>query len=469
MLQPKITMFDLSTAQGKTAAGLFETVLDLPLVCPHSHVDPEIFINPDARFKDPAELFVTPDHYVVRMLASHGLAYEQLGVLPPSGEDDAYDPRMVWQTFCENFYLFDGTPSGLWIENALSMVFAIDEKPNSGNADLLYEKIQTAIDSDAYSPRRLYQRFNIEVLCTTDFAVDTLDAHQALRNSRWHGQLRPTFRPDGVVNIGHSGWRHQINKLSQRCNMDIHDYGAYIQALEARRTYFKSLGAVSTDHDAQTAFTCRLSLQDAESIFQSGLNQQISPDEAKLFIGHMLVEMARMSLEDGLVMQLHAGSYRNHNPDVFRTYGPDMGFDIPLKMEWTRNLKPLLDRFGTDKRLRLILFTLDESGYARELAPLAGAYPAIKLGPPWWFHDSPSGILRYFDNVIETAGMDNTVGFNDDTRSFVSIPARHDLWRRMAALWLAKLVRRGQIDLDTAQSRLYDLAYGLAKKGYRLD
>jgi len=468
LAKPSIRIFDLSVAHHRTAAEIFESAADLPLVCPHSHIDPWLLADADARFLDPAALFVIPDHYVVRMLISQGISLDELGIFPINEGDRSYDPQAVWRVFCEHFHLFDGTPTGLWIENDLSMVFGIDQKPDEKNADHLYSKIQSAIEDQAFSPRNLYRRFNIEVLCTTDAAVDKLEAHQTIRESEWQGRILPTFRPDAVINVHKPGWLERIEELSRVCEMDIRSYTDFIRALENRRAYFKTLGAVATDHAAETPFTCHLSKENAAALFQKALDKTICDDEAKQFIGHMIFEMARMSLEDGLVMQFHVGAYRDHNAAIFRNYGTDMGFDIPMKVEWTHNLKPLLDAFGMDPRLQLILFTLDESSYSRELAPIAGVYPAVKLGPPWWFNDSPNGMMRYFEAVMETAGIDNTTGFNDDTRAFLSIPARHDLWRRMTALWLARLVHHGQIKQVTAIRRMADLAYWLPKRAYRL-
>lgn len=469
MNNPKITLFDLADPQHRTAADLFEGVRGLPLICPHTHIDPGLFVDSEVRLPDPATLFVTNDHYVLRMLISQGISFAQLGLSLDGFEMLTADPRAIWQVFCDHFSIFDGTPSGLWIENSLAMVFGIEEKPHAHNADALFTTVQTALSSEEYSSSALFNRFNIEVLCTTDPAEEHLDAHQARQSVEWAGKIRPTFRADNLVHIGMPGWREHLAALSEVTHQEIGDYRSYLQALEVRRAAFRSLGAVASDLSAQTAFTCRLSDHEAGSIFQRALKGTASPGDKLRFSGHMVCELARMSVEDGLVMQFHVGAYRNHNQAVFRTYGPDKGFDIPTQVEWTHNLKPLLDAFGMDRRLQIILFTLDESGYARELAPLAGAYPAVKLGPPWWFFDSPNGMTRYFEAVMETAGIDNTVGFNDDARAFVSIPARHDLWRRMAALWLAKLVHRGQISMADGRRRMADLAYHLVKKGYRLE
>ncbi len=469
MHPPKITLFDLDNPEHRTARALFESASDLPLICPHGHVDPGVFLGPETKFKDPAALFITPDHYVLRMLISQGVSYEKLGVFPQEEVDPGYDPLAVWRVFCEHFSLFDGTPTGLWIQNELAMVFGIDEKPTAQNAEDLFVEIQGALDHQAFSPRHLYRQFNLETLCTTDAPEESLAIHEAIQASKWAGDIRPTFRADKLIQIGLPGWAKRIHALGEILGREITSFKRYLLALQERREQFIAAGAVATDHSVETPFTGRLSDREAESVFQRGLRGEANPEETQRFIGHMILEMARMSLADGLVMQLRAGPCRNHSPRIYQAYGPDKGFDIPLRVEWTRNLKPLLDAYGLAPGLRIILFTLDESSYARELAPLAGAYPTIKLGPPWWFHDSPNGMLRYFENVIETAGFENTVGFNDDTSAFLSIPARHDLWRRMSALWLAGLVHRGQLDRAAAESRMADLAYHLARRGYRLD
>jgi glucuronate isomerase len=344
----------------------------------------------------------------------------------------------------------------------------VDERPCASNADCLFDLVAEKLSSPDFSPRKLFERFNIEVLCTTDAATDTLEHHQAIRQSGWSGNILPTFRPDGVVNLDAPNWQANIEKLSQVSNVDITDYASYIRALERRRVFFKSMGATATDHAALTPATVELTSIEADAIFQRALKGQSGPDDAARFTAHMLMEMARMSIEDGLVMQLHPGSLRNHNEIIFKKFGLDKGADIPLQTEYTRNLLPLLNKYGNDSRLTLILFTLDETTYSRELAPLAGHYPALKLGPPWWFFDSLNGMARCFDQVMETAGLYNTTGFNDDTRAFCSIPARHDVWRRASANWLAGLIVRHIIDMDDAREMIQDLAVGLAKRAYKI-
>jgi len=441
------------------ARDLYQAVAKLPIVSPHGHVDPRLFSDPNASFGTPAELFIIPDHYVTRMLYSQGIPLETL----LKG-----DHREIWELFCENFHLFRGTPSGIWLTDELSSVFGVDEKPSVSNADRLFDSLSDKLSSPEFSPRQLFERFNIEILCTTDAATDTLEHHQAIRQSGWKGNIRPTFRPDGVVNLDAPNWKVNIDKLSEASGVDVTDYKSFIQALEQRRAFFKSMGATATDHAALTPATAELSDVEAEEIFQRALNGNSKPNDATQFTAHMLMEMARMSIDDGLVMQLHPGSLRNHNDIVFQKFGLDKGADIPLQTEYTRNLLSLLNKYGNDSRLTLILFTLDETTYSRELATLAGHYPALKLGPPWWFHDSLNGMARYFDQVMETAGIYNTAGFNDDTRAFCSVPARHDVWRRASANWLAGLVVRHIVDMSDAHEMIQELAVGLARRAYKL-
>jgi len=441
------------------ASELYQTVAALPIVSPHGHVDPRLFSDPSATFGTPAELFIIPDHYVTRMLYSQGIPLERLL---------KSDHREIWRLFCANFHLFRGTPSGIWLSDELSSVFGVDEKPSASNADRLFDSLSEKLSSPEFSPRELFERFNIEVLCTTDAATDTLDHHQTIKDSGWSGTIRPTFRPDGVVNLDTPNWKANIDKLGEVSGVEVKDYKSFVQALEQRRAFFISMGATATDHAALAPATGELPETEVDDIFQHALKGESTKEDASRFTAHMLMEMARMSIEDGLVMQLHPGSLRNHNDIVFQKFGLDKGADIPLQTEYTCNLLPLLNRYGNDVRLTLILFTLDETTYSRELATLAGHYPALKLGPPWWFHDSLNGMARYFAQVMETAGIYNTAGFNDDTRAFCSIPARHDVWRRASANWLAGLVVCHIVDMDDAYVMIQELAVGLARRAYKL-
>jgi glucuronate isomerase len=484
MVEKKMTLnpdrfFPSDPTSRSLTSGLYEPVASLPIISPHGHVDPSLFSDPKATFGSPADLFIIPDHYLTRMLYSQGIPLESLGVPPsaplPGREKDAEgrarvetDHRKIWKLFCSNFYLFRGTPSGIWLAHELSEVFGIAEKPSAANADRLYDLISEKLASLEFSPRKLFERFNIELLATTDAATDTLEHLQIIRKSGWKGQIRPTFRPDAVVNFDAPNWRQNIDKLSAVSSVDVADYASFIRALEQRREFFKVMGATATDHAALTPATAELTPVEADALFQRALKGQASAEDAARFTAHMLMEMTRMSLEDGLVMQIHPGSLRNHNQVIFQEFGLDKGCDIPLQTEYTRNLFPLLNKYGNDPRLTLLLFTLDETSYSRELATLAGHYPALKLGPPWWFHDSLNGMARYFDQVMETAGIYNTAGFNDDTRAFCSIPARHDVWRRASANWVAGLVARQIIDMDDAREMMQELATGLAKRAYKL-
>lgn len=450
------------------ALEIYEGVANLPLICPHGHVDPRVFADPDYQFGTPTDLLIIPDHYVFRMLYSQGIALERLGIPARDGSAVETNHRRIWQLFADHYYLFRGTPTGMWLNHELYDVFGVREQLNSGSAMRIYELIEEKLASPEFRPRALYERFNIEVLCTTDPASSRLEEHQKIRYSGWSGRIVPTFRPDAVVNLDSPTWKQEIERLATAANIDITGYDAYIRALEAQRSYFKQMGATATDHGVTTPYTHPLDLPDAQAIFARALHGVASEHDAARFTAHMLMEMARMSVDDGLVMQLHPGSLRSHNQPVFARFGSDMGGDIPTATEYTRNLRPLLNLYGNAEGFTLILFTLDETTFGRELAPLAGHYPALRLGPPWWFLDSWNGMMRFREAVSETAGLYNTVGFNDDTRAYPSIPARHDLARRVDANWLANLVVRGIIDLEDAHEMAHAAAYGLAKSAYRL-
>ncbi len=460
-------LFSLEPTQRDLARRLYESVQDLPLICPHGHVSPALLADPDTTLGTPAELFVIPDHYVTRMLYSQGVRLEELGVPARDGTHVETDHRKIWRHFAEHFYLFRGTPTGLWLKDELANVFGVSQPLTAETADAVYDELSEKLARPKFSPRALFERFKIEVLCTTDAATDTLDAHRSLRAEGWTG-IRPTFRPDAVTNLQAEGWRDTLTRLGEVSGLEVTDYRAFVTALEQRREVFKELGATAADHGAQTPHTERLSEREAETVFGRALAGTATPDDAARFTAHMLLESARMSVDDGLVMQLHAGSFRNHNEAVFRRFGLDQGADIPIQTEWTRSLHALLNDYGNDPAFRLIVFTLDESSYSRELAPLAGHYPALRLGPPWWFFDSVKGMERFLDAVVETAGVYNLSGFNDDTRAFASIPARHDVWRRVTCNWLAGESVRGSVDEDDAAEMARELAYGLAKAAYKL-
>jgi glucuronate isomerase len=460
-------LFSSDTAQRQMARTLYETVKDLPIISPHGHTDPSWFAT-NAPFANPAELLITPDHYVFRMLYSQGIPMERLGVPRADGGWTETDPRKIWSLFAENYWRFRGTPSRLWHDWVYSQVFGLKVRLGPDTADHYYDVMAGKLAQDDFLPRALFERFNIEVIATTESPLDLLEHHQTIASSGWKGRVITAFRPDPVLDPDYEGFVDNLRSLSEITGQDALTYAGYLAALRDRRAYFKAHGATSTDHGHPTAKTAWLSAQEAEALFARVTTGPASPEDAETFRAHMLVEMAGMSVEDGLVMQIHPGSYRNHNAGVFTRFGRDKGSDIPTRTDYVRDLKPLLDRYGNDPRLSIIVFTLDESTYARELAPLAGHYPALKLGPAWWFHDSPEGMRRFREMTTETAGFYNTVGFNDDTRAFLSIPARHDVARRMDCAWLAQLVCDHRLEADEAAEIAYDLAYRLAKEAYRL-
>lgn len=420
-------------------------------------------------FPEPTALLITPDHYIFRMLYSQGISMEAMGIPTVDGTPVERNPRTIWQRFANNYHLFLGTPTGAWLEHELVEVFGVRTPISAATAMHVYDELSEKLTSPEFRPRALFDRFNIEVLATTDAATDDLRHHQTIRASGWSGQVVPTFRPDALFRIASPAWRVELARLEAQTTKSIATMASFIDAIEARRSYFASLGATATDHAVVEPFTQRLTDAELEQLFQRALNGTATARDQRSFEAHLLIEMARMSSDDGLVMQLHAGASRDHNVRISQRFGLDKGADIPVATEWTNNLHALLNAHGNDSRLTLILFTLDESTYARELAPLAGHYPALRLGPPWWFHDSINGMVRFRDQVHETAGLWNTVGFNDDTRAFCSIPARHDLNRRVDANWLAGLVARHIISIDDAHLMARACAYELVRQTYRFD
>lgn len=448
------------------ARALYTSVADLPIISPHGHCDPRWFAE-DERFPNPAALLVVPDHYVFRMLVSQGVSLADLGVPRVDGGPVEADPRTIWRRFAERYHLFRATPSAMWLDHSFEHVFGIDTRLGADTADSIYDKIETQLSQPEFRPRALFERFNIEVLATTDGALDPLTWHQQIRDSGWQGRVITTYRPDAVVDPEFEGFAKNIAQLGALTDEDTLSWEGYLNAHRKCRAFFKEFGATASDHGHPTARTENLPKAEAERLFSKVLSGP-SPEEADAFRGQMLTEMARMSLDDGLVLQIHAGSRRNHSAQVYAAFGRDKGFDIPGRTDYVAALKPLLDAVGMEPDLTVILFTLDETTYGRELAPLAGAYPALKLGPPWWFFDSFEGIKRFRETTTETCGFYNTAGFNDDTRAFCSIPARHDVSRRSDSAYLATLVATGRLREDEAHELAHDLAYGLAKAAYKL-
>lgn len=456
-------MFPAEPGTRKVARALYESVQTLPIVSPHGHTQAAWFARNDA-FPDPAKLLVQPDHYIFRMLCSQGVSLEELEI----GQPELKDARKVWRIFASHYSLFRGTPTRLWLDYVFQELFGLEERLSEATADLYFETISEKLRTPEFLPRALYDRFNLEVLATTDSPLDSLADHKAIRESNWKARILPTFRPDPVVDPEFSGFSENVAKLGERTGENSATWRGYLNALRATRLHFRELGCTATDHGHPTARTANLAATEARELFRRVIARTADTQQQELFRAQMLTEMARMSMEDGLVMQIHPGSARNHNRKLFERYGRDVGADIPMPTNYVDALRPLLDQFGNERDLTIILFTLDESTYSRELAPLAGHYPCLRLGPPWWFHDSPEGMMRFRERVTTTAGFYNTVGFNDDTRAFLSIPARHDMARRVDCAFLAKLVAEHRLEEEEAFEVAQDLAYRLVKKAYRL-
>ncbi len=445
------------------ARELYESVRNLPILSPHGHTQPQWFAL-NEQFPDPAHLLIVPDHYVFRMLYSQGVPLESLGV----GPGNQADPRDIWRIFASHYYLFRGTPTRLWMDYAFQNVFGLTESLSPANADATYDAIADCLAKPEFRPRALLDRFGIEVLATTDSPLDSLEHHATIAAAGLRTRVIPTFRPDPVVDPDFDGFVENLIQLGSLTGEDTTKWQGYLNALAQTRLRFKALGATATDHGHPTPATADLATASAERLFWNILTGNSSSSERELFRGQMLTEMARMSLDDGLVMQIHPGSFRNHNTSIHERFGRDVGADIPMAIDYVHHLQPLLRRFGNEPGLTIILFTLDESTYSRELAPLAGHYPALRLGPAWWFHDSPEGIMRYRELTTETAGFYNTVGFNDDTRALLSIPGRHDLARRVDCSFLARLVAEHRLDRQEAHQVAHALAYDLPQKAYKL-
>ncbi|WP_433825456.1 glucuronate isomerase [Actinoplanes sp. CA-015351] len=461
-------LFPSDPTQRQIAGELYALAKDLPLISPHGHVDPALLAD-DTPFPDPARLFVVPDHYVTRMLASQGIPQSRLGVPSVDGSEVETDGRAIWRLLAENWKLFRGTPSRLWTEKVFAEVFGIYQPFSAATADSIYDEISDKLTQADFRPRALFTRFNIEVLATTESPLDELTSHAKLAADGWGTRVITTFRPDDLVDPEWAGWQNRVAALGELTGTDVGTYSGFLAALRSRRERFIAAGATSSDHGHPTAATVVLDDGEAAVLYRKALGGGADARDAETFRAHMLVEFARMSLDDGLVMQLHPGSVRNHSLSLHRRHGRDVGGDIPSATEYVRGLRPLLDAYGDDPRLRIVLYTLDETTFTRELAPLAGGYPALYLGAPWWFLDSPEGLRRFREAVTETAGFYNTAGFADDTRAFCSIPARHDVARRIDAGFLARLVAEGRLPLDEAAETIADLAYHLPKKVFRLD
>lgn len=462
-------LFSSNDTEKTIAKEIYAEIKNLPIISPHGHTDPSWYAE-NINFPDPATLFIKPDHYVLRMLYSQGISLESLGIPALDGRAIEQDNKKIWNILAENYHLYLGTPSQLWLDTVLSEVFELSEALSPKTAMHHYDYINEQLQTDAYNVHNLLKRFNIEFIATTEDALDPLIHHQKINQLQLKTKIVTTFRPDNVTNPDFPNFIQNIEKLGEITGEDTNSYKGYLKALQNRRAYFKDIGkATATDHGFPSAFTIDLNDQEAEKLYNRLLlNDNITEKDKETFRGHILMKMAEMSLDDGLVLQLHPGVSRDHNRLVFNGWGADKGADIPKACEFTESLRPILNKFGNDPRFAMIIFTLDEDTYARELAPLAGHYPALTLGPAWWFHDSAEGMMRYRERMTETAGFFNTAGFNDDTRAFLSIPARHDVARRIDARFLAKLVAEKRISIEQAHFIAKQLTTELAKKAYNI-
>ena len=459
--------FPTDPTQRRIATELFAAIEKLPIISPHGHTDPAWFAS-NAPFEDAVSLLLWPDHYLLRLLYSQGVSLESIGLPPSSGGAVETDRRKIWQRFASYYYVFRGTPCRAWLDHTFLEVFGLNRPFGPDTADHYYDAINEKLATPAFRPRALFERFHIEVIATTEHSLDPLTAHATIKASDWKGRVLTTFRPDELTDPDHEAFLPSLQKLGEITGEDTLTWKGYLRAIENRRAFFRAHGATATDHGHATAQTADLSPADATALFARIADGKSAPAEREQFRGQMLTEMARMSVEDGMVMQIHPGCWRNHNAQLYRRHGRNVGGDMPMQGAFMGPLKPLLDRFGNNTDFTLLLFTLDETTYSRELAPLAGHYPCLKLGPAWWFHDSPEGMMRFRRQTTESAGFYNTAGFNDDTRAFLSIPARHDLARRIDCAYLSELVAQGRLPMDEAAEVVRDLTYHLPKKVYKL-
>ncbi|MCU1678157.1 MAG: Glucuronate isomerase [Frankiales bacterium] len=450
------------------ARDLYASVAGAPIVSPHGHVDPRLLAD-DVPFADPAALFVTPDHYVTRMLHAVGVPLDRLGVRRVDGTGSGADPRAVWRTFCEHWTVLAGTPSRQWLADALVNVLGVDVLPSAGTADALYDEIADKLTRPEFRPRALFRRFRVDVLATTDDPCSDLAAHRALNDDpTWHGRVVPTFRPDSYLEAAVPGWADRVARLADASGIDTTSYDGFLAALEDRRRFFVANGATATDHGHGDAVMSPLSHEAATRLFDDARAGVVTTAGAVALRRHLMFEMVRMSCDDGLAMAVHPGVLRSHHSPTRAAYGPDTGHDLPVATEFTAALRPALERFGTVAGLRLILFTVDETTFSRELAPLAGFYPSVFVGAPWWFLDTPGAMRRFREAVTDSAGFYKTAGFVDDTRAFCSIPSRHDVARRVDAGYLASLVAEHRLDEREAADVMAAIVDRLPRQAFKL-
>jgi len=446
------------------ARSIYQQVAGAPIYSPHGHVDAAIIAD-NRPFGNPAELLITPDHYVTRLIHAYGIGLDQLGVNTPSA-----DPREIWRIFCAHWHIFAGTVVRYWFESEFFDVFGLTEQPSAENADDLYDQLSEKLAQPDFRPRELFDRFNIAVLATTDDPASDLSAHQLLAaDPDFAGAVVPTFRADRYMSPDAKGWSAALNELAAVAGVDTGSYAGLVEALRNRRAYFKENGCTATDSGMADAYAIPLAGTEAERIHKAGLDGTITAAESASYRRNLLYQLAAMSAEDGLVMQLHADVVRNYDQASFEAYGPDTGHDLPGPATFTAGLRQVLNDFGRSDTFRLVLFTTDETSFSQQIAPLAGFYPSVYVGAPWWFIDTPAAIGRFRAAATDSAGFGKTSGFIDDTRAYCSIPARHDMSRRLDAGFLAGLVATHQLGEDEAHQIAGDLAGRIPINTFRLD
>ncbi|MDP9735598.1 glucuronate isomerase [Curtobacterium sp. 260] len=445
-------LFPADPGTRSVARTVYEAVRDAPIISPHGHVDAALIAD-DQPFPDPAALLVAPDHYVLRLLHANGVGLQELGRRDLTGTHPDPDGREVWRRLAEHWDDFAGTPVRYWFETELHDVFGLTEQPSAANADAQYDRIAAALATPALRPRALFDSFGIEVLATTDGPADDLAAHARLAaDPSFTGRVLPTFRADAVFDPSRPDWRHVVASIGEASGIDTGTHDGLLAALRDRRRYFIEHGATATDTGVLDAGSAPLSTTERSRIHAAAMQgpSGVSAAEAVAYRHDMLYRWAEMSVDDGLVMQLHPGVLRNHHTPTLERFGPDTGHDLPAVGAFTEPLRPLLEAFGTAPGFHLVLFTVDETVFSREIGPLAGFYPAVYAGAPWWFIDTPAAIGRYRAAVTDSAGFTKTSGFIDDTRAYCSIPARHDMARRADAAYLASLVVSHQLSEEDA-------------------